>query len=190
MGSNPTLTSKYRYVLTCGSLAEWLKATGCNPVLKGAVVRIHHGPPVNTYPNEGLMVIRRVVAPDNLVQVQTLGPILREGCASGRAADCKSAASARWVRTPPLSPSFTDFRVTTREAVMTATHMQCKLKRFTGAEMTTWLPSKFAVEGKIVDFDQEGPGWRVMRVAAGAVDSKVIAERERDYRNHRKATDV
>jgi hypothetical protein len=73
---------------------------------------------------------------------------------------------------------------------MMATHTQCKLKRANGDEFTSWLPSKFAVEGRILDFDDEGRGWRVMKVFRGTVDSKIVAERERDYRNHRKATDV
>jgi hypothetical protein len=74
-----------------------------------------------------------------------------------------------------------------------STHSQCLLNRL-GAQQTSWIPTKFAVQGRYVKLkDDDGEwtdGWRVERVFGGAVPSEVIAKNERNYKSHRKATDV
>ncbi len=73
-----------------------------------------------------------------------------------------------------------------------STHSQCLLNRI-GAQQVSWIPTKFAVQGRYVKLKDEGEwtdGWRVERVFGGAVPSEVIAANERNYKSHRKATDV
>ncbi len=69
---------------------------------------------------------------------------------------------------------------------------QCRLERGQ-AKQTSWIPSEFATEGRIVDLkDRRGfwsEGWRVAKVYS-SMPAAVIAERERDFTSHRRATDV
>lgn len=73
-----------------------------------------------------------------------------------------------------------------------STHSQCELNRL-GQKQVSWIPTKFAVQGRYVKLKDDGEwtdGWRVARVFGGAVPSEVIAKNERNYTSHRKATDV
>lgn len=73
------------------------------------------------------------------------------------------------------------------------THTQCRLQR--GNSFTvTWLPSKFAIKGKIVKLKESKvgvwiDGWSVTDVWA-TMDSSYVNERSRDYLNTRKASDI
>jgi len=54
---------------------------------------------------------------------------------------------------------------------------------------TCWIPSKFAVAGKMLRIGQE-EGWKVTSVGSLRVDSKYIEERKNDYRSQRQASDI
>lgn len=71
------------------------------------------------------------------------------------------------------------------------TMTQCRLER-DGSYQVTWIETKFAKVGRVVDLDEPAGrdcGWKVAKIGS-TMDAKVVAARERDYRNHRKATDV
>jgi hypothetical protein len=72
------------------------------------------------------------------------------------------------------------------------THTQCLLRRATGSTQVSWIPTKFAVEGRILELDEDGRsnGWTVKEVWDSPVPSAYVFARERDFKNHRKATDV
>lgn len=76
-------------------------------------------------------------------------------------------------------------------------HIQCELQRPTEQghqRNTVWLPAEHAIEGKFVKLKTNGiweDGWKVVTAYSGApLPSEVIQERSRDFKNHRKATDV
>lgn len=72
-------------------------------------------------------------------------------------------------------------------------HYQCKLKHKDGATDTIWVPEAWAVKGKVLKRKINGEwidGWLVVEVYHVGVASAVIAGRARDYKNHRKATDI
>ena len=59
---------------------------------------------------------------------------------------------------------------------MKSIHRQCTLQR--GNEIFhSWLPDRFAVVGKTLDFDEEGDGWKVTSVA-GEISSEWIRDRK------------
>lgn len=70
---------------------------------------------------------------------------------------------------------------------------QCRMKRASdGATHTAWIESKFAVLRKVVDIKIDGVmdrGWTVFEVGSTR-DSRLVYARERDFKAHRKATDV
>ena len=73
------------------------------------------------------------------------------------------------------------------------THMHCVLKRVDGATQVSWIPSEFAQEGRYLKLKENGVwenGWQVVEAYPGVMDSIVIQARERDFKSHRKATDV
>ena len=75
------------------------------------------------------------------------------------------------------------------------THTQVHLEHVqTGARQTTWVPSTFAEIGRVLRLKDRGEwsnGWRVQAAFVEAPTlSAVIAERERDFRTHRRATDI
>lgn len=70
---------------------------------------------------------------------------------------------------------------------------QCRLRHETGVIDTTWIPVEFAVKGKPLRLKRDGgwqEGWMVEEAFSGDLPSEVVQERERDFKNHRKATDV
>ena len=75
-------------------------------------------------------------------------------------------------------------------------HRQCKVTRKVGEAtevVVTWLPEYFAKVGEVIDLDShEGKrekGWAVSEVYDRR-PSKEVAERERDYKKNREASDV
>lgn len=72
------------------------------------------------------------------------------------------------------------------------THTQCILRRASGSTQVSWIPTKFAQEGRILELDEDGRanGWTVAKVWDFRVPSAYLQERERDFKNHRKATDI
>lgn len=72
------------------------------------------------------------------------------------------------------------------------THTQCKLNR-NGAMQVAWIPSEHATVGAVLKIKESTgweEGWSVVEVWPPPLPSKIVEERERDYRNHRKATDI
>lgn len=73
------------------------------------------------------------------------------------------------------------------------THMHCVLKHGDGSTQVSWIPSEFATEGRYLKLKENGvwkDGWEVVKAYPGVMDSDVIQARERDFKSHRKATDV
>lgn len=75
------------------------------------------------------------------------------------------------------------------------TMTQCRLERPEGhstAVQIAWIDSEFAKRGKIVKIktgDEWDDGWKVVKVGS-TQDAKIVADRERDFKKHRSATDV
>lgn len=57
------------------------------------------------------------------------------------------------------------------------THVQCTLNR-DNSYFVSWLPKKYAKKNKILDFDIEGEGWKVITVGGKQADSKYILNRK------------
>lgn len=69
---------------------------------------------------------------------------------------------------------------------------QCRLVRHDGDIDNAFIDSTLAQEGRIVDLKIDGAwnrGWRVETVGS-SMDSTMVQARERDFKNHRKATDI
>jgi hypothetical protein len=69
---------------------------------------------------------------------------------------------------------------------------QCTLER-NGARQVSWIPSERAIQDGLVDLKEDGKwsrGWTVLEAFGTELDATVIQERGRDFKNHRKATDV
>ena len=75
---------------------------------------------------------------------------------------------------------------------MMKTHTQCRLRR-DGSTQVAWIPTEHATVGAILRI-KEGAvweeGWEVVEAYDLALPSAVVEERSRDYRKHRKATDI
>ena len=73
------------------------------------------------------------------------------------------------------------------------THMHCVLRNREGATQTSFIPSKFAQVGRFLKL-KEGETWtnglEVIEAFEPMIPSAIVEERSRDYRSHRKATDV
>ena len=70
--------------------------------------------------------------------------------------------------------------------------IQCHLRR--GKEkMTSWIPKRYAVVGRYIKLKSEDgtweDGWKVHQTYT-ELPTKVVLEREQDYRETRKASDV
>lgn len=67
---------------------------------------------------------------------------------------------------------------------------QCRMER-NGFIDNAWIEAKLALKD-IVDIKINGVwqrGWRILSRGT-TLDSKVVAERERDFKTHRKSTDI
>lgn len=73
-------------------------------------------------------------------------------------------------------------------------HVQCKLRHTSGGQQVVWLPQENARKGNYVRIKDGGKwtdGWLVIEAyTLSPMPSDVIQERGRDFKNHRKATDV
>lgn len=76
-------------------------------------------------------------------------------------------------------------------------HVQCELRRPTEQgyrQNIVWIPAEHAVQGKFVKLKTNGQwedGWFVEQAFVNSpIASEVIQERGRDFKNHRKATDI
>jgi len=75
-------------------------------------------------------------------------------------------------------------------------HRQCRLSRQIQGKMeilVTWLPEEFARVGKVLELEMSSEkwenGWAVCEVYERK-KSKEVAERERDYKKNRAASDI
>lgn len=69
------------------------------------------------------------------------------------------------------------------------THRQCTLMRGQDQQVA-WIEAKHARVGLNVKLKEDDSWWVVAKAGEFELDSDVVNERSRDYRNHRKATDV
>ena len=65
---------------------------------------------------------------------------------------------------------------------------QCRLAKG-DRRISIWIPEEFAVKGKQISVDKV-KGWFVQKVFDKRVSSEYLKERERDYLNTRKASDI
>jgi hypothetical protein len=63
------------------------------------------------------------------------------------------------------------------------TYRQCHLRRAT-TSTTAWLPSEYAVVGKVLRLKGED-GWVVESVSDVSVDHETAMDRSREWRSHR-----
>lgn len=72
------------------------------------------------------------------------------------------------------------------------THTQCHLKRGNVSQVS-WIPSEYAIKGNYVKLKEKGvweDGWLITTDGGITFPSKYIKERERDYKETRKASDI
>lgn len=77
----------------------------------------------------------------------------------------------------------------------TTNMMQCILRHETGSIQHVWIEADFAEVGRILKIKNRGTGewengWKVTEAFLPMIPADVIAENERNYKNHRKATDI
>ncbi|AFU87968.1 hypothetical protein CcrColossus_gp098 [Caulobacter phage CcrColossus] len=71
------------------------------------------------------------------------------------------------------------------------TMTQCRLER-NGAVQVAWIESKFAKPTKVVKIKVDGEwedGWVVAKTGT-TLPAETVQKRERDFKSHRRATDV
>lgn len=71
------------------------------------------------------------------------------------------------------------------------TMTQCRLER-NGAVQVAWIETKFAKVNKVVKIREDGEwddGWVVAKVGT-TLPAETVQKRERDFKTHRRATDV
>ena len=71
------------------------------------------------------------------------------------------------------------------------TMTQCRLER-NGSYQVSWIETKYAKKGRVVNLkegDEWDRGWTVM-IVGSTLPAETVMARQRDYKNHRKATDV
>lgn len=59
-----------------------------------------------------------------------------------------------------------------------------------GKTQVAWIPTEAAVKGYSVELKEDGLFWNVTEVFNFTVDKKVIDENARNYKSHRKGTDI
>ena len=75
---------------------------------------------------------------------------------------------------------------------------QCRLEKVVNRSkklMTTWIPEKYAIKGKIIDLKEKfndgwSNGWKVENVGREKKALFEVKERGRDYRRTREASDI
>lgn len=72
-------------------------------------------------------------------------------------------------------------------------HQQCLIRNTEGSKQTAWIPSEIALEGRGIGLKINGEwerNWMVEKAYGVLLDSDYVAEHERAFKNHRKATDI
>lgn len=75
--------------------------------------------------------------------------------------------------------------------MITTMHTQCRLER-AGVSQVSFIPAAFAQAGRWLKLKSAGvwqDGWRVAEVW-GSSPTEAVARAERNFKTHRKATDV
>ena len=73
---------------------------------------------------------------------------------------------------------------------------QCTLEKKSGVvtvSTVSWIPDKFAEEGRLIDIKEAGQwskGWKVGKVNPMKQQNTTMLERSQDYKNTRKASDI
>ena len=70
-----------------------------------------------------------------------------------------------------------------------ATYKQCALEQGT-KQHTAWIPTQFAVAGKVIDIDDYGKGWVVKAVGSIERSAKDADAASTAYKRTRKASDI
>lgn len=71
-------------------------------------------------------------------------------------------------------------------------YRQCVLKK-QSVTTTSWLPEKFAKQGKVLKLKNDGVwdnGWKVDQVGSRRVLEDEVRERSQDYKHQREASDI
>ncbi len=72
-------------------------------------------------------------------------------------------------------------------------YVQCSLIK-NNTHQKAWIPKKFAVKDKYIKLKQEDDtwedGWCVLSVGDVVLDGAVLAERNQDYKQTRRASDI
>jgi len=84
-----------------------------------------------------------------------------------------------------------------RDFIMTY-HKQCMMKRKVDnktAFLTSWIPEKFAIKGKVIKLEERETGkitdgWEIVMVGSKRKESKEVIERSQDYKKTRRASDI
>lgn len=66
-------------------------------------------------------------------------------------------------------------------------YTQCKLKKGSNIQFC-WIPEKFAIVGKFLKLKKD-IGWEVLEIYKSK-DENYVLSNERNYKIHRKATDI
>lgn len=76
-------------------------------------------------------------------------------------------------------------------------YKQCILKKLVKKDtyriLTSWIPEKYAVKDaylRLKNDDEWEDGWKVISVSDIKKPEKYLVEKERDYKTHRKITDI
>lgn len=72
---------------------------------------------------------------------------------------------------------------------MKNTMTQCRMEKTDGSFYTAYIPSRFAVAGKIIDIDDVAAGMKVVDVYH-SLPYEVVNERSQDYKKTRQASDI
>lgn len=72
---------------------------------------------------------------------------------------------------------------------MKNTMTQCRMQKVDGSLYTAYIPSKFAIEGKMIDIDDVATGMKVVNVYH-SLPYDVVNERGQDYKKTRQASDI
>lgn len=66
---------------------------------------------------------------------------------------------------------------------------QCRMAKADGSHYTAYIPSEFAVMGRVLDIDDVATGMRVVDVYH-SLPYSVVNERSQDYKKTRQASDI
>lgn len=99
----------------------------------------------------------------------------------------------RFVEPKAVRSKLTPSAILEGEYQMSEMMKQCRLVRTDGATQVSWIQAEFAKQGRSIELKENGVwegGWAVSEAFDPVIAADVIRNRERDFKNHRKATDV